>query len=181
LRTREQEAWRECLTLYAPIVLRWCYRQRLAESDAEDVAQNVFRRVAEHIQQFQRDATHGSFRGWLCRIAHREIADFFRRRDELGAGGTDAQIRLQEVPDRELVEPDPDEARQETNYLYAQAVKLARAEFPDRTWQVFWRTAVDGNPAPQVAEEFGLTPAAVRQIKSRVLRRLKQLVGDLPD
>ena len=33
----------------------------------------------------------------------------------------------------------------------------------------------------QVAEEFGATAAAVRQAKSRVLRRLKQLVGDLGD
>ena len=65
--------------------------------------------------------------------------------------------------------------------LYQQAVQAARAEFPDRVWQMFWRLTADGRPAPQVAEEFGMTPAAVRQAKSRVLRRLKQLVGDLPD
>jgi RNA polymerase sigma-70 factor (ECF subfamily) len=90
-------------------------------------------------------------------------------------------LRLQEVPDRPSAEPEGEDVREETRYLYQKAVQAARGEFPDRTWQMFWRLAVDGNPAPRVAEEFGTTPAAVRQVKSRVLRRLKQLVGDLPD
>ena len=51
--------------------------------------------------------------------------------------------------------------------------------FTERMWQIFWRVTVDGNSATAVAEEFGATPAAVRQIKSRILRRLKQIVGDV--
>jgi RNA polymerase sigma-70 factor (ECF subfamily) len=46
---------------------------------------------------------------------------------------------------------------------------------------MFWRTAVDGSPASVVAEEFGTTSAAVRQAKARVLRRLKEAVGDVCD
>jgi RNA polymerase sigma-70 factor (ECF subfamily) len=182
LRARDQDSWRQCLALYTPLILRWSLRQGLAEPDAADVAQNVFHIIAEHVGQFEKDSEGGSFRGWLCRITHRAIADFRRRRETaVPAGGTDAQLRLQEIPDRPIREPDPDDALQETSYLYQKAIQAARAEFPERMWQIFWRQAVDGNPAPRVAEEFGTTPAAVRQIKSRVLRRLKQLVGDLAD
>jgi hypothetical protein len=46
---------------------------------------------------------------------------------------------------------------------------------------MFWRVAVDGQPAPAVAEEFAVTSAAVRQVKARVLRRLKEVVGVLPE
>jgi RNA polymerase sigma-70 factor (ECF subfamily) len=46
---------------------------------------------------------------------------------------------------------------------------------------MFWRTAVDQESAPDVAAAFGTTSAAVRQAKSRILRRLKQVVGDLPE
>lgn len=183
LRAQDQDAWRECLGLYTPLVLRWCMRQGLTESDAADLTQEVFGKVTTNIEQFHKDSNGGSFRGWICRITHHEITDFFRRRDStaLPAGGTDAQLRLQEVPERPTPEPDEEEVRQETRYLYQKAMHVARAEFPERTWQMFWRTAVDGNPAGAVAEEFGATPAAVRQIKSRVLRRLKQVVGDLAD
>lgn len=184
LRAHDQEAWRECLGLYTPLVLRWCMRQGLSESDAADLTQEVFGKVTTHIEQFHKDNSGGSFRGWICRITHHEIADFFRRRESTAlpaAGGTDAQLRMQEIPERPTPEPDAEEVRQETRYLYQKAMHVARAEFPERAWQMFWRTAVDGNPAGAVAAEFGATPAAVRQVKSRVLRRLKQVVGDLAD
>lgn len=178
LRAQDQDAWRECLELYTPLVLRWCVRQGLTDADAADLAQEVFGKIATHLEQFQ-----DSFRGWICRITHREIAAFLQRRDStaLPAGGTDAQLRLQQVPERPAAEPDADEVREETRYLYEKALEVARGEFPDHAWRIFWRAAVDDNPAPAVAQEFGTTPAAVRKIKSRVLRRLKQVVGDLAD
>jgi RNA polymerase sigma-70 factor (ECF subfamily) len=63
--------------------------------------------------------------------------------------------------------------------LYRRALELVRAEFEPRTWELFWLTAVEGRPPVDVAAERGLTPAAVRQAKSRVLRRLREEVGDL--
>jgi RNA polymerase sigma-70 factor (ECF subfamily) len=179
---RDRDAWRECLTLYTPLILRWCFRQGLSEHDAADVAQEVFRKVVEYLPRFRLSPEGGSFRGWLCRITYQEIAAHFRRAPlAVPAGGHDALLRLEQVPDRPIPGPDEDDALQETRYLYQKVLHVARAEFPDRMWQMFWRVAVDGNPAPQVAEELGATPAAVRQVKSRVLRRLKQLVGDLAD
>ena len=46
----------------------------------------------------------------------------------------------------------------------------------DRTanLEAFWQTAVLGRAAPDVASELGLTAAAVRQAKSRTLRRLRR-------
>jgi RNA polymerase sigma-70 factor (ECF subfamily) len=40
-------------------------------------------------------------------------------------------------------------------------------------------TAVEGRDPVSVAESLGVTTAAVRQAKSRVLRRLKQEMGEL--
>ena len=36
-----------------------------------------------------------------------------------------------------------------------------------------------GEATESVAEEFGISPAAVRQARSRVLRRLRQQLGDV--
>lgn len=57
---------------------------------------------------------------------------------------------------------------------------IHRSEFEPRSWQAFWRSAVDGIPTAVVAEELGVTAAAVRQSRSRILRRLRQQLGDLP-
>jgi RNA polymerase sigma-70 factor (ECF subfamily) len=182
LRQHDADGWRTFLTLYTPLVVRWCRRQELDEHDTADVAQDVFHEVATYIRSFQKKSPSDSFRGWLCRITHHMIADFVRQRDRLTTqGGTEALQELNADAERPVVEPDEDECSAETLYLYEQAVKMAQGEFSERMWQMFWRTAVDGNPAPAVAQEFNATPAAVRQAKSRVVRRLKQLVCDVAD
>jgi RNA polymerase sigma-70 factor (ECF subfamily) len=57
-------------------------------------------------------------------------------------------------------------------------VELVRGEFEERTWQAFWLTVIDGRSTAAVAAQTGVTPAAVRQARSRILRRLKEEVGD---
>jgi RNA polymerase sigma-70 factor (ECF subfamily) len=182
LRVHDQEAWQQFLALYAPLVVRWCHRRGLAEQDIADVAQEVFTRVAVNIQQFRKETPADSLRGWLCRITHRQIADFFRRRDSAASaqGGSEALRRLQEQVDP-LPGESAEDVREETHFLFQKAMTIARGEFTDETWQMFWRVAVDGNSATAIAAEMGTTPAAVRQAKSRVLRRLKQVVGDVPE
>jgi RNA polymerase sigma-70 factor (ECF subfamily) len=56
---------------------------------------------------------------------------------------------------------------------------LIRGEFEERSWQMFWRTVIDDRPAADVAAEMGVTPAAVRKAKSRILHRLKEHFGEL--
>jgi RNA polymerase sigma-70 factor (ECF subfamily) len=46
---------------------------------------------------------------------------------------------------------------------------------------MFWQTAVENRSPVDVAAEMGVSPAAIHQGKSRVLRRLKAEVGDLID
>ena len=94
-------------------------------------------------------------------------------------GGSAAWAQLQDIPDP-LAEP-PEGEEIEVGHLYRRAVDLVRSEFEQRTWQVFWLTAIEGCSPGVVAEELGISPASVRQAKSRVLRRLKREVGDLFD
>jgi RNA polymerase sigma-70 factor, ECF subfamily len=72
-----------------------------------------------------------------------------------------------------------DEEAAEWGRLYRNAVDLVRGEFEERTWRAFWLTVVEDRTPAALTEELGMTPAAIRQAKSRVLRRLKQEVGDL--
>ena len=62
--------------------------------------------------------------------------------------------------------------------LLHRAMKAIRDEFEQRTWQAFWLTAAQGHAAPEAADRLGMTPAAVRKAKSRVLRRLRDELGD---
>jgi RNA polymerase sigma-70 factor (ECF subfamily) len=59
------------------------------------------------------------------------------------------------------------------------AIELVRAGAEDRTWKAFWRVAVDGQPAADVAIELGMTVKAVYEAKYRLLKRLREELGDL--
>ena len=56
----------------------------------------------------------------------------------------------------------------------AMLLQSIEANYEARTWQVFLRTVVDQIPTDSVAAEFQMTPAGVRQIRSRVLRHLRR-------
>jgi RNA polymerase sigma-70 factor (ECF subfamily) len=54
-----------------------------------------------------------------------------------------------------------------------------RGEFEERTWQAFWRAAVEEQDKAAVAAAPGMAPVAVRIAKSRVLARLREEAGEL--
>jgi DNA-directed RNA polymerase specialized sigma24 family protein len=56
---------------------------------------------------------------------------------------------------------------------------LLRPEFAEQTWQAFWRTAVEGQPAVEAAADLGMSAGAVRVAKCRVLHRLRAELGAL--
>ena len=63
--------------------------------------------------------------------------------------------------------------------LVARGLKQIRMEFAEKTWRMFERAVIDDIATAQVADEFGVSPATVRQSRSRILRRLRQQLGDL--
>ncbi len=52
-------------------------------------------------------------------------------------------------------------------------------EFEPRTWEIFHRSVIDQLPTNLVAEEFGVTAANVRKVRSRILHRLREQLGDV--
>lgn len=177
LKAREPDAWRQLAALYGPLVLRWCRRQKVPERDAEDVVQEVFLTVANRVADFRHDRQGDTFRGWLWTITRNKIGDWLQRQltQEQAAGGTDHQERLLQTP---AEQPDDVEEAADAGALYQRALDLIRPEFEEATWQAFWRVAVGGQPAAGVAAELGLSRNAVYIAKSRILRRLREVLGE---
>jgi RNA polymerase sigma-70 factor (ECF subfamily) len=148
-------------------------------ADTEDAAQEVFAAAAAGLAGFRRERPTDTFRGWLRGITRHHILLYFRRnRDRPRAeGGSDAWASLQSVADPEPGSADGEAA--EVGQLYRRALELVREHFEEPTWQAFWLTVVDGRTPAALAGELGMSAAAIRQAKSRVLRRLKRELGDL--
>ncbi len=166
-------SWSRLVNTFGPIVYRWCRTSGVPPADAADVVQEVFTAVARAIGQFQRDKPQGSFRAWLATITRNKVRDYFRRAGDRQAavGGTEPMLQLQQLAD------DFDSTISSDHILSPlahQILRQVRAEFEPTTWQAFWLTTVEEQPAADVAQTVGISIASVYQAKSRILRRLRQ-------
>jgi RNA polymerase sigma-70 factor (ECF subfamily) len=164
-------SWRDMVQLYAPLVHLWCRRRGLCgprSQDAEDVVQDVFATVCNKIATFTKDGNPAAFARWLYTIFA------FKWREHLALGPDQAidprGLALVPAPEDSM---DSDGVSEGTLLLH-RLVELVRIEFEDRTWEAFWRAAAEGRSARDVAEELGMSAAAVYTAKSRVLKRLRE-------
>jgi RNA polymerase sigma-70 factor (ECF subfamily) len=180
VRANEADAWSRLVQLYSPMIRYWCLRGGLQESDADDAVQEVCRAALAGLPNFRRDRPGDTLRGWLRAITRNTLTLHFRRAGRIppASGGSEAFVRLNEVADPHADLPD-DDSPVELQGLYRRALELVRSEFEDRTWQMFWLAVVEDRTPADVAAQFGVSAVAVRKAKSRVLRRLREEVGDL--
>lgn len=172
------------VSVYYPMTYGWCRRAGLQPTDASDVCQEVFTNIAAGIAGFRREKPADTFRGWVRRITQRRIIDFRQRGHSLplavGVGHSDD--RLRDIP---AANPESSSSHPWLRPGIHETLERVRSKFEHVSWQAFWRCAVDGVPGTAVADELGISPNAVYLAKSRILRRLREVLrstsGDHPE
>ncbi len=178
-RSNDPKAWHRLVDLYQPLVRFWCSRAGLRGPDVEDVTQEVFSSVAANLAGFRRDRPGDTFRGWLRIITRNQILALARREQGKvqAEGGSEALRKLQGVPDP--LAGSEEEEQAEMTQVYRRALEQVRLVFEDRTWQAFWQMVIEGKSPSILAESLEMSPASIRQAKSRVLRRLRDELGEV--
>lgn len=181
----DPRAWQTLVDLYTGYIRALLIRNHCRPDDLDDLMQDVLITLARKIPDFQPHEHKGAFRGWLKAIVRSKTVDAHRRNkgNPSGDGGTDAQIRMQSISDPvapdEFLEDDSDpQVQSALRSLYQRAMELVRAETDPRTWGIFLRVSVENEPAVEVARELGLSAASIRMAKSRILRRLREILGE---
>ncbi len=169
-------AWERFVKLYTPLVFGFCRQRGLQDADASDLSQEVMKTVAQSIHRFDYDQRRGTFRSWLLRVTRNKLLKFFSKLQRLpkATGRTSIQERLEATPS-------PEETG-EWNAAYQRrlfnwAAQEVENEFAPTTWQAFWKTAVENQRSPAVAEELQISLGAVYIAKSRVLARIRKQIA----
>ena len=144
----------------APWAVGWLYRRFqprllrmlavIAPHQAEDIAADVWLEVAGNLARFSGDER--AFRAWLATTARHRVIEATRRNGR----------RLGRALDDEATE-------QMASASFAARVV---AVLPPEQADVVLLRVVEGLDVEQVARALGLTPAAVRSLQHRALRRL---------
>lgn len=88
---RDPAAFRALYQRYLPRVYAYVAYRVGRRTDAEDLTADIFMKVLERLPQFE-DRGEGAFAAWLFRIAHNQLAQFYRQRAPI-------EVSLDELPD----------------------------------------------------------------------------------
>jgi len=184
---RDSSSWEEFHRLYRKLVVSLSLRAGLTYAEAEDVAQDVFTRVAETIHTFESDAARGSFRGWLMNLTRWRITDQYRRknrhpvahaaqRDREDHDGTDTVERIPDEHTLMRLDGEIDEWRR--HVVEAALARLAR-RVPAKHFQAFELYTRQNWPVAKVAHELHLNIATVYVLGHRLTKQLRAEVKKL--
>lgn len=169
----DQEAWSRFVDLYSPVIYSWGRQVGLKESDAADLAQDVFTILVQKMPSFAYESG-GSFRAWLRTVTLNKWRENLRRHAARREGGGP-------VPDLPTREADSFWDGEYRQHVIAQALRVMQADFEPQTWKACWMMVVDGQPAAQVAAQLSLSTGTVYAAKCRVLARLRQELAGMLD
>lgn len=139
---------------FAGRLLAVCLRYARHQSEAEDILQEAFIKIFEHIREFQ---FKGSFEGWMRRITVNTALKHYQRKHF-----TQEQTPLDQAPD---VSEDPQVYAQ----LGEKELLALIARLPDGYRLVFNLYAIEGFSHKEIAEMLGIQESTSRSqlVKAR--------------
>jgi len=174
-RCGDNEAWKELIAIYQPLIASWLRRHAVPAQDAADVAQEIMAIVIKEIARFEHSGRTGAFRSWLRNVTANRVRQFWRdgRVRPRATGNSDFSQMLSELED-----PRSEMTRhwnaQHDLHVLQRITALVQEEFTEKSMQIFRRHVLQQVPADGVAAEFSISVAGVYQVKSRIMRRLRQ-------
>jgi RNA polymerase sigma-70 factor (ECF subfamily) len=166
-------AWREFSDRYAELIRSFARRRGVNPADSDDVLQDVLMALTKSMPGFRYDPAKGKFRSYLKTVTLHAIL----RRSRQGPGempllSSDGSVsRAVEDETEEVWEA---EWRQ---YHLRMAMKVVAMEFNEADIAAFERYAINGEPVAAVSEALSMSVDRVYQAKSRVLKRLGQVIA----
>lgn len=169
------EDWKLLVFQYTPLVYQWCKRAGFGPEDSSDITQNVFVSVYQSIHRFKKIHKSYSFRSWLWKITRHRICDHMKSISDLprAVGGTGMNQLLKEYPMSPLPESDTS-SHDSLKSLFLIAMANVSCQVNEQSWQAFEFLSLDSLSHKEVAEKLGMSEAAVRMVKSRIMKRLRE-------
>jgi len=166
-----QEAWRKFAEWAMPVIQHYGEARKVVEADVEDVSQDVLSAAARGIKEFRPNDDPDCLLHWLRRITGRKIVALRRRRRPKLSDPR----RLDELPDPWTTDPDEDEPAPTSAARFEAMLQHVALEFPVPAWRAFLLIVYDHCTAAEAGAVVGMSAAAVRKAKSRIVKRLEEL------
>jgi RNA polymerase sigma factor (sigma-70 family) len=161
-RSGDQSAWNELVERFSRYVYAICVQAfRLSSHDAEDVFQEVFARVYQHLGRLRSD---DAIRPWIAQLTRRLCIDRLR------AGGRESPA-AEELPD------EGEEDEQLAHFDEAMAVRAALDDVGDPCREILDRFFCRDESYRTIGEVLGLPAGTIASRISRCLSKVREILG----
>lgn len=161
----EQEAWRDLVNRYAPLLVTVLRRFRLTPTETEDVAQTVWLRLVEHLGSLQEPQ---AIPRWIITTGRRESIRYLSSQGRLRPSDP-LDPEYQSVA-ADAGEPDEGLFRAERH----EVLMAGLAELPRRQRKLLLLLAEDPQPSyVEISERMGIPVGSIGPTRSRALKRLR--------
>jgi RNA polymerase sigma-70 factor (ECF subfamily) len=151
---------------YEVKIYTYIYRRTGDQTLAEDLTGQVFLKMLEAIRN--RKAWHSSFSGWLYRIAHNIVIDYYRQRDH------QQHVSLDDEPSLPALDDNPVTATELK--LDVERLRAAIARLTDEQAEVISLRFLEGYNISEVAEMMNKTEGSIKALQYRAVATLRQLL-----
>ncbi len=177
----DMAAWDEFAAIYGPVVFNVATSRGFQTADAENLVQEVFMAVASSISNWLGREDRGGFRAWLLRIARNAAVDMITQKStrSLGRDGSEGHVYLVNLLAPSELSSDLD--LEYERMVFHWAAQRVRESVAEHTWQAFWLTSIDELSVEAAAAQLNTRPGNIYFARSRVMARIKELVGQYQD
>ncbi len=170
---KRREAGRVLVEAYGREIIGTCVGRMGCREAGQDAAQDAFARALVGLDNYRGS---GGLRPWLHRIASNRCIDLIRsRRSRLIRRSERAELDTFAAPTGPMPVELAEEAQDRSERLSEVRQVLASVKEPDRTWLELHYT--HGVSYDDIAEEAGLSRAAVKQRIWRAVKRVRSAVA----
>lgn len=165
-RAGDAQAWSALVERFARLVFATCLGYRLSQTDAADVSQTVWLRLAEHLNRIEHPERVG---GWLVTTARRECLALLKARHRFEPLAADAALSD--------TRPEPIEVITREESIAEVAVAFAR--LTQRCRELLRRVVCDPDASYLVvASELHMPVGSIGPTRSRCLAKLRRYLEE---
>ena len=175
-----RQAWDRFVSRFREPIHNFARTVGLAESDAEDVAQETLVAFAESYRRGSFDPAKGRLSQWLFGIAQKKALDERRRgaRRPLSPGSSEAGgLEQLAVASEAALFASWDQEWEQA--LLEKCLEQVRVEVEPVTYQAFEMVVRESQDAAQAAAALGVPVKTVYNAKHRVLKRIRELRAEI--
>ena len=172
VRAGGEQAWHDFFHRYAGMIREIGARRHLSPEECDDLLIDVMVIFWKKIDEFIYDRQRGRFRGYLAKITQFAVLKIrARKRREVPVPA--------DLPPEYPSEVDAHYMDEWRDFLLEKALEELQAHVDTETYQVFYMSVFQHRSVAEIAAITRRTPNNIYVIRSRCLKRLREIVAEL--